>query len=245
MPVGALVGLAAFVSLSLALGARLFLLARRAGGLPEYALAVAFVFSGGIGASLQAVKPLNLGSPGFQAGAWAVVRASIDLGIACQVLFTWRVFRPRSRAAAGAFLGFLAAAAAILAGYRAAGALGDPLYREGWFWIEATLHLLALAWCAFEPLRYHARMRRRLRLGLAGAVVTNRFLVWGVAVGAAVGAVAVPVLFEALGLANQSGLLAGITACFALASAAGYALTFFPPPAYRRFLERRAPAPVA
>jgi hypothetical protein len=245
MPVGAIVGLAAFVGLSLGLGVRLCLLARRAGGLPEYALAVAFFFSGGIGAALQAVKPLGLGSPAFQSASWAVVRACIDLGIGCQVLFTWRVFRPRSRPAALAFVGFGAAALAILAGYAGAGALGDPLYRGGWFWTEAALHLAALAWATVEPLRYHARMLRRLRLGLAEPVVANRFLVWGVAVGAALGAVAVPVVFEVLGLANETGLLAGITACFALASALGYSLTFFPPPAYRRFLARQAPAPSA
>ncbi len=245
MPIGAIIGLAAFVGLSLALGARLCLLARRAGGLPEYALAVAFFFSGGIGAALQAVKPLSLGSPEFQAATWACVRASIDLGIGCQLLFTWRVFRPRSRRAAAAFFAFAAAAAAILVAYAATGVLGDPLYRGRWFFVEAALHLAALAWGTAEPLRYHARMVRRLRLGLADPVVTNRFLVWGVAVGAALGAVAVPVAFEVLGLANQTGLLAGITAGFALVSALGYALTFFPPPTYRRLLERRAPAPVA
>jgi hypothetical protein len=240
MPFGALVGLAAFVGLSLALGLRLFFLARRVGGLPEYALAVAFFFSGGIGAALQAVRPLGIGSPEFQAAAWTCVRASIDLGIGCQVLFTWRVFRPRSPFGAAAFLAFASAAPAILAGYAGAGALGDPLYRGRWFWIEAALHLAALAWATAEPLHYHARMQRRLRLGLADPVLANRFLVWGVAVGAAFGAVAVPVAFEALGLANESGLLAGITAGFALVSALGYALTFFPPGPYRRFLAQRA-----
>jgi hypothetical protein len=242
MPAGAIVGLAAFVGLSLALGVRLFGLARRSGGLPEYALAVAFFFSGGIGAALQAVKPLGLGSPELQSAAWVCVRASIDLGIGCQVLFTWRVFRPRSPGAAAAFVAFAGAAAAILAGYTAAGALGDPLYRGRWFWIEAALHLLALGWASIEPLRYHARMQRRLRLGLADPVVANRFLVWGIAVAAACGAVAVPAAFEALGLANETGLLAGITAAFALVSALGYALTFFPPHSYRRFLARRVEA---
>jgi hypothetical protein len=110
MPLGAIVGLSAFVAASLALGLRLLFLARRGGGLPEYALAVAFVFSGGIGAALEAVPPLGLGSPEFQAAAWTAVRASIDLGIGCQVLFTWRVFRPRSDLAGAAFFAFAAAA---------------------------------------------------------------------------------------------------------------------------------------
>jgi hypothetical protein len=191
------------------------------------------------------VRPLGLGSPELQWAAWACVRGSIDLGIGCQVLFTWRVFRPHSRAAAAAFLGFTLGSVALLTGYAGADALGDPLYRGRWFWSEAALHLLALAWASAEALRYHARMRRRLRLGLADPVVANRFLVWGIAVAAAFGAVAVPVAFEALGAANETGLLAGITAAFALVSALGYSLTFFPPPAYRRFLARRAPAPAA
>jgi hypothetical protein len=240
MPAGAVVGLAVFVLFSLGLGARLFHIARRGGGAPVYALAIAFTVSGGLGAALQAVGPLDLGSDEFQAAAWIAVRCSVDLGIACQVFFTARVFRPHARGAMLGVTGFVAALVLILACYAVVGAIGTPLYRGLWFWIEAGLHLFGLGFSAFESLRYYARMRRRLRLGLADPVVTNRFLLWGVAVLGAMGAVAVPVVFEAAGLENQPGLIAGLSASFALVSTVGYGLTFFPPRAYRRFLERHA-----
>lgn len=241
MPVGAVIGLAVFVLFSLGLGVRLFRIARGGGGAPVYALAVAFTVSGGLGAALQAVRPLDIGSDAFQAAAWVTVRLCIDLGIACQVFFTARVFHPRSRAATFGVAAYVAALLGVLAGYAAVGAIGTPLYRGLWFWGEAGLHLLGLGFGACESLRYYARTRKRVRVGLADPVVTNRFLLWGVAVLGAMGAVAVPVAFEAAGLENQPGLIAGLSASFALVSTAGYGLTFFPPRAYRRFLLRRAP----
>jgi hypothetical protein len=240
MPLGALVGLAAFVLFSVVLGARLFRIARRGGGPPVYALAIAFTMSGGLGAALQAVRPLDLGSDAFQAAAWVAVRLSMDLGIACQVFFTARVFHPRSRGATLGIAAFVGALILVLACYAAVGAIGTPLYRGLWFWIEAALHTLGLGFGALESLRYYVRTRKRVRLGLADPVVTNRFLLWGVAVLGAMGAVAVPVGFEALGLENQPGLIAGVSAAFALVSTVAYGLTFFPPSAYRRLLERRA-----
>ena len=239
MPVAAIAGLVFFVAFSLVLGGRMFLLARRERSLPELALAVAFVFSGGIAAGFQAVVPLELGPPWLQRHAFAVVRAGMDVGIACQMLFTWRVFRPRERWAAGIFGGTLVLLAALLAGYAWAGELANPLYRGPWFWAEVPVHVLGLGWGAGEALAYWARMRRRLRLGMADPVVTNRFLLWGVAIGAGVVALALPPLFAAFGQGGHA-VLPGLTACVALVSLVGYALTFFPPRAYRRFVTRRA-----
>jgi hypothetical protein len=240
MPLGALLGLFAFVAFSLLLGARMFRLALRSGGLPELALAVAFTVSGGFGAALQAVGPLGLGSEAFQWGSYAAVRVTMHVGLACPLLFTWRVFRPSSRAAAAAFAALLLGSLAVLQGYAHDHAFGDPMYRGPWFWAEAVLYLAGFSWCAAEPLRYHRRMLRRQRLGLAEPLVVNRFLLWGLAYGGAAGAILVPVAFELLGLANETGPIAGLAACFALVSVVAYALAFFPPRRYGRWLERRA-----
>ena len=40
-------------------------------------------------------------------------------------------------------------------------------------------------WGAAESLRYFSMMRRRAKLGLADPLVTNRFLLWGLGIGAA------------------------------------------------------------
>lgn len=242
MPVGALAGLTIFVAFSFAIGARLVLLARREGGLPEWALAVAFIVSGGFGAALQAVRPLGLGSESVALAAFATVRVAVDIGIACQTLFTWRVFRPRSRWARAFFVGEIAAMLTVLAAYTRVGVLGDETYRGIWFWIEWQIHVLALAWSAAEPLAYYVPMRRRLRLGLADPLVTNRFLVWGVALAGALAAVAAPAVITATGARVPRAVIPGIAAGFALIAAIGYWLTFFPPRAWRRFVERRARA---
>ena len=239
MPVAAVAGLAFFVAFSLFLGGRMFLLARREGSLPELALAVAFVFSGGIAAAFQAVVPLELGPAWLQRHAFAVVRAGMDVGVACQMLFTWRVFRPHERWAAGVFAATLVLLAILLAGYASAGELANPFYRGPWFWAEVPVLVLGLAWGAGESLAYWAKMRRRLRLGMADPVVTNRFLLWGIAIAAGVVALALPPLFALFGQGGHA-VLAGLTACAGLVALTGYALTFFPPRAWRRFVARRA-----
>ena len=51
--------------------------------------------------------------------------------------------------------------------------------------LTSALCTANLLWGAVESLRYYALMRRRLRLGLADPLVTNRFLLWGLGIGAA------------------------------------------------------------
>ena len=41
--------------------------------------------------------------------------------------------------------------------------------------------LFSLGWMTFEPLAYYTKLRKRLALGLADAVTTDRFRLWGVA----------------------------------------------------------------
>ena len=50
----------------------------------------------------------------------------------------------------------------------------------GAYWVSWVLRTGALLWLAFESLRYWSLLRRRLRLGLADPLVTNRFLLLGI-----------------------------------------------------------------
>jgi hypothetical protein len=95
------------------------------------------------------------------------------------------------------------------------------------------------AWTAWEGLRYHRMLRRRMKLGLAEPTVANRFLLWAFAGivatvwntvsayylmrGANIGAHPVPLLATSLG-----GLL----------SAFLQVLIFMPPARYVRWIER-------
>ena len=242
MSAGALLGAGIFVAWSLVLGVRLLRLARRTRGLPELAMGVAFVASGGIGFALQILAQ----APGSLPAAWNVPamaggKLAVQLGVACQALFTWRVFRREAGWARGLFVAAVVALAGISVGYALAGGLGDPAYSGPWFWLESAAQMLATGWGAVEALRYHALMRRRVRLGLADPVIANRFLLWGVAIGAGVVAIAVGPVIHAIGVESPwTPLLIGVAGSVAVISALAYWLTFFPPSAYRRLVARRA-----
>jgi hypothetical protein len=46
------------------------------------------------------------------------------------------------------------------------------------YWLVVALRELVFVWMAVESFRYWTLLRRRLRLGLADPLVTNRFLLW-------------------------------------------------------------------
>lgn len=186
----ALAGAAALLLLGVGwiVGGRLLLLARRTRQLPELALGLDFLLIGGLGYPLAIAADQLVGASLLVAGVLAYV-ASLTvshLGMLGHSIFTRVVFRPRERWAA-ALVG--ACALAVVVGL----ALGIHV---GVGWLErgvtspsermgGTLFLMAVstaicAWSAAEAFAYHAKLRRRLSLGLAEPVVVNRFLLFGI-----------------------------------------------------------------
>jgi hypothetical protein len=110
----------------------------------------------------------------------------------------------------------------------------------------ATL-LVALAsyvWTAFESLRYWSLLRRRLALGLADPVVTNRFLLWGLVGVFSFLSVVGPTLAALAGVdSGESAFMRLTTALAGLVCSAALLLAFTPPEAYTRWLRERAPRP--
>lgn len=235
-----LIGIGCFMLFTLFIGVRLLLLARRTRGLPEFAVGLACVCSGFLGMGLQTLGDSPPLSPDLAHQVFAAGRVLVHVGILCQVLFTWRVFRPERRWAAAAFASFVAAVAAISLGGASAGTLGDRDDGGLWFLLQVAVHALALAWGAFESGLYWTRMRRRLVLGLADPVVANRFLVWAVAIGFGALAVAVEGVLHVIPDIGPTGTIASICAGLGAVSILGYWLTFFPPRAYCRWLDGRA-----
>lgn len=101
---------------------------------------------------------------------------------------------------------------------------------------------IVFAWMSAESLQYYRLMRKRQRLGLADAVVTNRFGVWGAFAGASsvliVGLLYVQLTRNAL-LGNDP-LSSALISATGLVNAIGWWLTFMPPALYIRWL--RGPA---
>jgi hypothetical protein len=169
-------------------------------------------------------------------------------------IFTWQVFRPTARWAAG------------LAPLMILGILGSTtlLFLSGTTSNEQSLPMAAtnaarvapMVWAFAESLRYFRAMRRRAALGLADPVVTNRFLLWSCWVGGLALLPSLTLSLRLLGrlavvldmadvdaLAHSPLLGATLRTVFlasALLAALALSLSFFPPKRYLRLVQERA-----
>jgi hypothetical protein len=243
-----LLGASAVVLLGVALGVggRLLLLAYRTRSLPELSIGICFYASAALG------YPLMLAS------GWAGPRVAdvnvwllgagclaVSCGMVFLYVFTWKVFRPRAGWAAvgvgGATLVFLTQAIGTVAAVAMAGPDASPYeVTRHWSAVQILATGLGLAWTGAESLHYHRVLRRRLALGLADPVVTNRFLLWGVFGLATTGIIAVNAVIHFGGSASLEHPASQLVTAFGgLAAGAAMYLAFLPPAAYLRFVERR------
>ena len=242
--VASLIMLGIFVTVSTVVSARLLALWRRTRALPELLIGVTVACLGPVGFGLLAggrmlaVESTALAAALTAAGSTAAVLGTISLSI-----FNWRVYRPDSlwvarMTAAGALV--LLTALAIVASSQGF-ARGEPL---GWSQARGGMLSAVMLWGAIEAFRFYGAMRKRLRLGLADPLVTNRFLLWGLsswAAGQGAGiAVVVQFLLGATALASPVVVLT--MSAHGLVSALTMALAFMPPRFYRELFPA-APTP--
>lgn len=123
-------------------------------------------------------------------------------------------------------------------------------------WTAWAGRTLPMVWLTAESLRYWRMLRRRERLGLADAVVVNRFLLWGIFSAATFVNLAADLIAHVLYavLAGTSTevvmevmqpVLFGtmtVTMILSMVSAVALFLTFFSPAGYRAWLESRSAA---
>ena len=249
--------------LSLAIGLRLNRIAWREGGFgPEFWLAGFFLFAAFLGAGLNISVYVGMAEPSLALNAFQsslVLMASgftYCVGTAGLHMFVWLTFRreskrARSAATVGSLAVFMAAGVqAITEGFSVKVIPGFG------YWAFQVARNAPYYWLAAESLRYYAGARRRVRIGLADALVSNRFLLlglWAVA-WAAMGLsdviartlyvmssgsttelridTAGPIILTTIAITSALGALAAVT----------LALSFFPTRRYRRFIESRAAA---
>jgi hypothetical protein len=245
--------------LNLVVGLRLLARASKGWPLPELTLAVYFLLSaflatppqilvyGGMGDPRLAVpEPASRALLAFAVGAMAIGAGAI-------YVFTWKTFRPE-RAFARAIV--IAGCACLAVGYAieaAAEGFAPVVFAGLGHWIGWTGRSAAMFGVAFESLRYWRMLRRRLRLGLADPVVTDRFLLWAIWAACAtlnyVADLASRSLYWLLygtvqpvpeHLATMVAPTIVVTMVLGVVSAVTLFLTFFPSPAYRRWVERRS-----
>jgi hypothetical protein len=178
----ALAGLAiaTLVIVSIAVGIRLLGLHRRSGELPELLLGLMLLLSVGLGYPLR-ILSMRV-APETANLLLAISSLAVAVAYSCLVVFTRRVFRPDSLAGRAAEIVLIVsllgsalwdATAALVGSERhLASAVTAPTLIAGGAVMSAYL------WAAWESLRYRAIVLRRIRVGLADPVVSNRLLLW-------------------------------------------------------------------
>ncbi len=238
MQVLATSGLAAALVAALVVGARLLAVGLRTRRAPELAIGVASLSLalGAIGMLASQRLPDLGGAAAFRLyGAALVAIAAGAVGMAIGV---WRMYRAGQRwpLFACALLGVTQAAA--LWARLASGLPPDPgvVPPSEQFLIGARLAIYA--WATWEAFRYHALLRRRLRLGLADPMIAHQLLLWGVAAASLTSVLLVMgvsrVVWGQIGLLSSGVLL--LVNPLGLVGALCIWFAFFPPDAYRRFV---------
>ena len=239
----AAIGGGAFVLVSLVIGVRVMWLARRTRGLPEFAMALGLLLMGGLGYPILILAQFgSFLSDGARVLLIVVHLVFHAVAMPAVAVFNWRVFRPRE-AWAKAFV--IAVCLAVLAcfvgqgfepGYRALALGGERV----WF-LYAQIGVAVFLWSAIESLRYFARLRKRQKIGLADAVVANRFLLWGMGTLCAASVTTITQILQAMGI-DTNGTPAGAAAIAPLGLIASGTLwlAFLPPARYTRWVTARA-----
>jgi len=245
-----LLGLAsalAFVAVGAAVGARLLWIGRRTRALPEALVGGALAILAGVAWPLLLVVSLGAALPeGVLRGAWAVASLAMGLGWSSVGLFTWRVFRPGSRAALSLALAAVAVVlGAGLAGARRAFGPADvtALAAPSASGLVLVLGAQALyAWSAVESLRYRALLLRRIPLGLADPLVADRFRLWAAICLLAIGSL-LPGVASHFERAPDPTFVRLVVGVLGLASSAALYFAFLPPASYARYVRAHAPQP--
>lgn len=139
------------------------------------ALAVAFGIATYLGWSSAELALPDQATRALNAGFFL----SSTIGVGCLLLFTQRTFRPASatgRSLAAGLLLLMVVSVIVLGvteGFEVR-VVNGPAY-----WVHFGARVACWVWVAAESFAYWGRQRRRLALGLAEPIVTNRFLLWG------------------------------------------------------------------
>jgi hypothetical protein len=228
-------------------GVRLLLRARRSRGLPELLAGLSYVGAPALGYPL-AVVASQLPNRAIAVPMYTAGEVLLVFGCCCFLFFTVTVFRASARwANAMAWLGsgvLVCAGVGILHAFIAYQNAAE-ITAHARLPLSAMVAVLALSyvWTALEGLRYYRMMRKRMALGLADAVVTNRFLLWTLSGLTSVAWISYSALMLAAGenLARNAANVS-VTCAGGVLNTLFLVLIFMPPAAYTRWVERSARA---
>ena len=237
--------LVSMLLVSMVVGVRLLLVARRTRGLPELLFGLGFLGGGigqafgALGARLLWTTPGPLATPLNTAFFFIVVVAT-----GCLFAAVWQVFCSQDRRGVVTF--FVGTGAALVAygmrfhagdfGSGAVDSLGNMLF--------TVTRVSLFIWAAVEAFHSYGILRKRVRLELASPVATNQILLWGLA---AVFSAAMTLVIghNTITLHRsplEDPLSMALLLLFVILASVSMWCSFFPPAALRRRLEARAHA---
>lgn len=235
-----------------AVAIRLLALASRTRELPELLLGVAYLLGGVLGfATIIVGTACQESTPLLSRILGGVGLFFFSTGHLSVALMCWRVFAPDNRWLAALF--WLLAAVLILDFARNIGVEGIPFppSQSPWYYPGMLARNVTTTWWVIAALSYHARLRRRLALGLADAPAANRVLLWGLAGVATLAASLVITIGTIAGPfdlphhdSDARDVLVMIAVTLVALGAVASWLAFLPPRRYVAWIEARARASV-
>ena len=237
MLVLAAIGGGAFFLASTVVSIRLLLLARRTRALPELLIGSGLLVLGAIGYPLAIAVDATADLPALQT-ALSMMHALLQtLGEGAIAVFTWRVFRPEAGWARGLVFGFFGGLA-VLAAWQILGPgwAAFAAHKAGPWEYLTVFTLFALGWAGAEAMLYHRKLVRRLALGLADAVSTNRMALWSISILSAFSISALVAALRATGHEMNPRAMGIVLGPLGLVSAGSMWLAFLPPHRYLRWI---------
>lgn len=244
-----LLAVAAYCAVSLVLGFRLLALARRTRQLPETYFGFGFLAGGMIGYPFNVASGfmLNAGNPEAAHICYSIAQIAMTAA-AILTLLAWRqIFAPTLRGGGILVMAWsLLLVAGVVVVIRTTGAETADRMIAPIYWAHLLLQGGCYAISAAASLRYASMLKRRLALGLADPIVTNRMQLWGsshvsitcsYSFSIATGLLLASGMIERAHVAYLTPLVAG----FGLTAAICITFAFLPPKAYlARFDETTA-----
>lgn len=238
-----LVGSIAFSLASAVVGVRLLRLARRTRQTPELAMGLAFVSSGAIGFFFSVIADVarrDGADPAVVARLTQVAMLFFFAGYLGLAVGAAQIFRPREHWPRGAVAAIGATLLGATIGMLRQADVTPGSASEIASWVGIATGSVVFGWTTAESLLLYARMRKRLRLGLAEPAIADRVRLWAVGMAGAWAMTIHAVVFRVAAGTNlmpdgQRLLSSG----FGMVAAVAIWLAFFPPAAYRK---RFAPA---
>jgi hypothetical protein len=226
-------------------GVRMLLLARRTRRHHELLIGAGMVLVGTVGYPLSFASGFGQSVEHMSVPIWSLSTLISQIGLALIYAFTWQVFRPaeawgKAIVALGSFFMLASLVGASHTFATAAPEASSLIVARNWLFVGMIGYCGCFLWSAVEGFVQYGMARKRMKLGLADAIVVNRFLLWGVFGLMATGINVASLTGLFLGVdPGQSPLVLipmGVLGFFA--SAAIY-LAFLPPAAYLDLVRRQ------